>query len=57
MGGTEATRYAMVLLQAMFNENVIGIWAVLITSALLGTTFYAVVAAVERAIVFWGAEQ
>jgi NitT/TauT family transport system permease protein len=47
----------VLLLQAMFNENVIGIWAALITSALLGTTFYAVVAAAERAIVFWGAEQ
>ena len=53
----DTTGLGVLLLQAMFNENVVGIWAALITSALLGTTFYAVVAAAERAVVFWGAEQ
>lgn len=53
----DTTGLGVLLLQAMFNENVVGIWAALLTSALLGTTFYAVVAAAERAIVFWGAEQ
>ena len=41
----------------MFTENVVAIWGALLTAALLGTGFYAVVAAVERHLVFWNAEQ
>lgn len=52
----DTTGLGVLLLQAMFNENVVGIWAALLTSALLGTSFYAAVAAAERKIVFWGAE-
>jgi NitT/TauT family transport system permease protein len=47
----------VLLLQAMYNENVVGMWAAILCAALLGTLFYAVVAAAERALVFWGAEQ
>jgi NitT/TauT family transport system permease protein len=53
----DTTGLGVLLLQAMFNENVVGIWAALLVSAFLGTTFYAAVAALERIIVFWGAEQ
>ena len=47
----------VLLLQGMYTENVVSIWATLLVSALLGTGFYALVAAAERAFVFWGAEQ
>lgn len=47
----------VLLLQGMYNENIVAIWAALFMCALLGTGFYAVVAMAERAFVFWGAEQ
>lgn len=47
----------VLLLQGMYNENVIAIWAAIAMCAVLGTGFYAVVAATERLFVFWGAEQ
>ncbi len=53
----DTTGLGVLLLQAMYNENVVSIWATLLVSALLGTGFYAVVAAAERRLVFWGAEQ
>ena len=39
------------------SENVVAIWAALLAAALLGTGFYAVVAAAERRLLFWSAEQ
>ncbi|MBP1094180.1 ABC transporter permease [Bradyrhizobium diazoefficiens] len=53
----DTTGLGVLLLQAMFTENVVAIWAALLAAALLGTGFYAVVAAVERRLVFWSAEQ
>lgn len=53
----DTTGLGVLLLQAMFTENVVAIWAALLAAALLGTGFYAVVAAVERRLVFWNAEQ
>jgi len=53
----DTTGLGVLLLQAMYNENFVAIWAALLVSALLGTGFYAVVAVVERRLVFWGAEQ
>jgi len=53
----DTTGLGVLLLQAMFTENVVAIWAALLASAVLGAGFYAVVAAVERRLVFWGAEQ
>lgn len=47
----------VLLLQGMYNENIIAIWAAIAMCALLGTGFYAVVALAERLFVFWGAEQ
>jgi NitT/TauT family transport system permease protein len=52
----DTTGLGVLLLQAMFTENVVGIWGALLASALLGTSFYAVVATVERHLVFWSAE-
>lgn len=52
----DTTGLGVLLLQAMFNENVVGMWAALLASALLGTLLYALVAAAERVVVFWGAE-
>lgn len=53
----DTTGLGVLLLQAMFTENVVAIWGALLAAALLGTGFYAVVAATERRLVFWGAEQ
>jgi NitT/TauT family transport system permease protein len=47
----------VLLLQAMFNENAVGLWAALLACAVLGTLFYGCIAALEKHIVFWGAEQ
>lgn len=47
----------VLLLQGMYNENVVAIWAALLVSAVLGLGLYAAVAALERILVFWGAEQ
>jgi NitT/TauT family transport system permease protein len=53
----DTTGLGVLLLQAMFNENALGLWAALLMCALLGSLFYAVVAWLERRLVFWGAEQ
>jgi NitT/TauT family transport system permease protein len=53
----DTTGLGVLLLQAMYNENFVAIWAALLVSALLGTGFYAVVAEIEHQLVFWGAEQ
>ena len=53
----DTTGLGVLLLQAMFTENVVAIWSALLVAALLGTGFYAVVAAAERRLVFWSAEQ
>nr|WP_281417240.1 ABC transporter permease subunit [Plastoroseomonas hellenica] len=53
----DTTGIGVLLLQAMYNENVVALWAAILCSALLGTGFYALVALAERRIVFWGAEQ
>jgi NitT/TauT family transport system permease protein len=53
----DTTGLGVLLLQAMFTENVVAMWGALLASALLGTSFYALVAAAERRMVFWGAEQ
>ena len=53
----DTTGLGVLLLQAMFTENVVATWGALLAAALLGTGFYAVVAAAERRLVFWSAEQ
>jgi NitT/TauT family transport system permease protein len=44
------------LLNAMSNENVPVLWATILCSAVVGSGLYGVVAAVERAVVFWKEE-
>ena len=53
----DTTGLGVLLLQAMYNENVVSLWAAILCAAVLGTGFYAVVALAERRILFWGAEQ
>lgn len=53
----DTTGLGVLLLQAMYNENVVGLWAAILCAAVLGTGFYAAVAATERRLVFWSAEQ
>lgn len=53
----DTTGLGVLLLQAMYNENVVGLWAAILCAAVLGSGFYAAVAAAERRLVFWGAEQ
>jgi NitT/TauT family transport system permease protein len=44
------------LLNAMSNENVPVLWAAILCSALVGSGLYGLVAAIERAVVFWKEE-
>lgn len=53
----DTTGIGVLLLQAMYNENVVALWAAILCAAVLGMGFYALVALAERRIVFWGAEQ
>ena len=53
----DTTGIGVLLLQAMFNEDVPALWAAIGCAALLGTGFYGLVALVERRAVFWGGEQ
>lgn len=53
----DTTGLGVLLLQAMYNENVVGIWATIVVSACLGMGLYNLVALAERRIVFWGNEQ
>lgn len=53
----DTTGLGVLLLQAMYNENVVGIWATIVVSAALGMALYGVVTYAERRIVFWGNEQ
>jgi NitT/TauT family transport system permease protein len=51
----DTTGLGVLLLQAMYAENVVGLWAAILCAAALGTGFYAAVAGAERRVVFWGA--
>ena len=53
----DTTGIGVLLLQAMYTEDVVRLWAAILCAAVLGTGFYAVVAAAERWFVFWGVEQ
>jgi NitT/TauT family transport system permease protein len=53
----DTTGIGVLLLQAMYTEDVVGLWAAILCSAALGTGFYGLVALAERRVVFWGAEQ
>ena len=53
----DTTGLGVILLQAMYNEQVPVMWAAILCAAVLGMGFYALVALAERWLVFWGAEQ
>ena len=53
----DTTGVGVLLLQAMYGENVVGLWAAILCAGVLGTGLYGAVAAAERQLVFWGAEQ
>lgn len=46
----------VLLLQAMYNEHMVALWAAILMCGLLGTSFYGLVALAERRIVFWKSE-
>jgi len=46
----------VLLLQAMYNEQIVALWGAILASGLLGTGFFAVVALAEQRIVFWKSE-
>lgn len=50
----DTTGLGVLLLQAMYNENIVGIWATIVVSACLGIGLYGAVSLAERKIVFWG---
>lgn len=52
----DTTGLGVLLLQAMYAENVVGLWAAVLCCAVLGSGFYAAVAGAERVLVFWGHE-
>ncbi|OZI50503.1 ABC transporter permease [Bordetella genomosp. 4] len=52
----DTTGLGVLLLQAMYNEQVIALWAAILMSGLLGTSFYGLVALAERRVVFWRSE-
>ncbi len=55
-GFGDTTGLGVLLLQAMYAENVVGLCAAILCCAVLGTGLYAAVAGAERLLVFWGAE-
>lgn len=46
----------VLLLQAMYNEQVVALWGAILTAGLLGTVFFGVVAFIEKRVVFWRSE-
>lgn len=52
----DTTGLGVILIQAMFSENVTALYAAILVSALLGTTLYWIVSFFDRRIVFWRAE-
>lgn len=52
----DTTGLGVILIQAMFSENVTVLYAAILVSALLGTSLYWIISFLERHIVFWRAE-
>lgn len=52
----DTTGIGVLLLQAMYNESTVAIWAAILVAALLGTGLYGAVALLERRFVFWSSE-
>ncbi|RXN85147.1 ABC transporter permease [Achromobacter aloeverae] len=52
----DTTGLGVLLLQAMYNEQFVALWAAILMAGLLGTSFYGLVAWVEHKAVFWRSE-
>ncbi|SAI70044.1 ABC transporter permease [Bordetella ansorpii] len=52
----DTTGLGVLLLQAMYNEHFVALWAAILMSGLLGTSFYGLVAWIEHRVVFWRSE-
>jgi NitT/TauT family transport system permease protein len=52
----DTTGLGVILIQAMFSENVTVLYAAILVSALLGTSLYWIISFLERHVVFWRAE-
>lgn len=46
----------VMLLQAMFNEQIVRLWSVILTCGVVGGSLYGIIAAFERRYVFWRTE-
>ncbi|OZI60692.1 ABC transporter permease [Bordetella genomosp. 11] len=52
----DTTGLGVLLLQAMYNEQFVALWAAILMAGILGTSFYGLVAWAEHKVVFWRAE-
>jgi len=52
----DTTGLGVLLLQAMYNEQFVALWAAILMAGLLGTSFYGLVAWAEHKTVFWRSE-
>lgn len=52
----DTTGLGVLLLQGMYAENMVAIWASILCSAALGVAFFGAIGLAERRIVFWGGE-
>lgn len=52
----DTTGLGVLLLQAMYNEQFVALWAAILMAGILGTSFYGLIAWAERKAVFWRAE-
>jgi len=52
----DTTGLGVLMLHALFAENIVQLWATILCTAALGIALYGVIAAVERSVVFWRSE-
>ncbi len=52
----DTTGLGVLLLQGMYAENMVAIWASILCSAVLGVAFFSAIGLAEKRIVFWGGE-
>lgn len=52
----DTTGIGVLLLQAMYNEQIVALWGAILTAGLLGTSFFGLVAFIEQRVVFWKTE-
>lgn len=52
----ETVGIGVLLLQAMYNEQMVALWGAILTAGLLGTGLFGLVALIEKRVVFWRSE-